>query len=684
MTRIFSGISRAPNLMMSRLALNRISQTNVDLYKVQNQLISGRAIVNPSDDPVRMATVLELDDRLERSEQRVRNITHAQAALNTLDTALTEAHNIGLDAKEIVLTQIGFGSSATERSGQAVVVQSMINSLLGLSNRESVAGYMFGASSPNAIPFVESGSGYRYQGTGSGLVTELYANSSIPITTTPDGIGGTSGRVRGSVDLNPSLTPTTKLSDLRGGRGLGVSPGQLEFSINGGPRISLDLSGAQTIADIDRTITSAISEYETENSVTVLGPGGVSTAGGSFSLDVAAGNQVEFFEVGTGVTARDLGLTRDTAFSFTPTNTTGTNLEPNLTWSSPVSALAGVTGPLGSIRVTNNRSSTVVDLSGAQTLEDVKSRIESSAPGTRVMINQAGTGIDVFTEVSSGTSGALSIEEVSGSNFTATRLGIRSFSAATRSSDLNFGKGVGIVDGFHDPVTGLADPSKDIDFTITLGDSASTPISIDLRPQDLTDIGSIIGRINSQIQDGLAAAGLPADTLVAGLSDAGNGIRLTQDSSFPTAIRVNANNNSQSAEHLGLLGATYNAATSALQGIDTAKVRVDGLFSDLIDLRDALNANDTRGIGLAGEKLEETLTILAEKRGAVGGLAKRVDGAQVDEEDRSTLDEQIRSGLRDVDFTAAASQFSLLQTQLQAGLQSTASLGSVSLLDFLS
>ncbi|HLO40835.1 MAG TPA: hypothetical protein VK176_07410, partial [Phycisphaerales bacterium] len=538
MTRIYSGLSRAPNLMMSRLALNRISQTNVDLYKIQNQLISGRAIVNPSDDPVRMATVLELDDRLERSEQRIRNITHAQAALGTLDTALTEAHDIGIDAKEIVLTQIGFGSSASERSGQAVVVQSMINTLLGLANREGVAGYMFGGSSPNAVPFVESGSGFRYMGSGSGLVTELFANSSIPITTSPDGIGGTSGRVRGSTDLDPALTPQTRLSDLRGGRGLGVSAGQLELSINGGTRISVDLSGAQTVGDVDARLTRAINQYETDNSVTVLGPGGVSTSGGAFSIDVAAGNQVEFFEVGTGITARDLGLTADTPFSFTPANATGSNLEPRLTWSSPISALTGVTGALGSIRISNNRASTVVDLSGAATLEEIKSRIESSAPGTRVMINDAGTGIDVLTEVAAGSGGALSIEEVPGSNLTATRLGIRTFSASTRISDLNFGKGVGIVDGFHDPVTGLPDPSKDVDFTITLGDSGSTPITIDLRPQDLTDLGAVIGRINSQIQDGLTAAGLPTTALVAGLSDGGNGIRLIQDSTFSNAIRV--------------------------------------------------------------------------------------------------------------------------------------------------
>lgn len=670
--------------MMSRLALSRIAQTNVDLLKIQNQLATGRAINNPSDDPVRMATVLELDDRLERSTQRQRNISHAQAALGALDNAVNEAHDIGLSAKEIVLSQVGFGSSTGERSGQAIVVQSMINQLLGLSNREGVAGALFGGSQPNATPFVQVGSGFRYQGAGDGLLTELFSGGSIPITTTPDGIGGVSGRVRGAVDLDPTLTAATRLSDLRGGRGLGVSVGQIEFSFAGGAKASVDLTGAQTIQDIQTRLTNAIHQYETDNSVTVLGPGGISTSGGALSIDVVAGGQLDFFEIGTGVTARDLGLTADTPFSFTPTSVQGVDLEPRLTWASPISALAGVTGPLGSIRVSNNRSSNIIDLSSAATLEDIKSRIESAATGARVQINQAGTGIDILTDTASGALGALSVEEVSGSNFTATRLGIRSFSSSTRISDFNFGSGVSIVDGFHDPLTGLPDPSKDVDFTIVLGDSAGTNIPIDLRPQDMTDVGTMIGRINSQITAGLTAAGLPTTSLSAGLSDDTNGIRLVQDATFTSAVRIQANNNSQAAEHLGLLAATYDPATSALVGRDTARVRVEGLFSDLIDLRDALNTDNTRGIALAGEKLEATLSRLAEKRGAVGGLAQRVDGAQEQEQDRASLDEQIRSGLRDVDFAEAATRFSLLQTQLQAGLQTTAAATSRSLLDFLS
>ena len=66
-----------------------------------------------------------------------------------------------------------------------------------------------------------------------------------------------------------------------------------------------------------------------------------------------------------------------------------------------------------------------------------------------------------------------------------------------------------VVDGVTDPTTGLVDPALNTDFRITLGDAASTRLDIDLRPQDMTDVQSLISRINSQAAPQLAAAGLP-------------------------------------------------------------------------------------------------------------------------------------------------------------------------------
>jgi flagellar hook-associated protein 3 FlgL len=100
-------------------------------------------------------------------------------------------------------------------------------------------------------------------------------------------------------------------------------------------------------------------------------------------------------------------------------------------------------------------------------------------------------------------------------------------------------------------------------------------------------------------------------------------------------------------------------------------------------LRDALERNDTSGITLAGGKLEEFVSRVAETRALVGGYARRVDDAQSREQDQNVLDETIRSNVRDLDYAEAAVRLSLLQTQYQAGLQTTALLQGQSLLNFL-
>lgn len=690
MSSIPSNLARVPNLLLANLSLAQIRRTQVDLFRVQSQLSTGRAINGYSDDAAKAAAIGVLDDRLERSSQIKRNLSHAESALNVLDNALEEANEVALQAKSIAATQLAITSSPEERRSQSVIVNQLIQSLLTISGRESPAGHVFGGSAPSRAPVVSFLNGYRFGATGGGLVTDLgdaLGVGGIPLTLGGGNpIGATSSRVRGSVDLDPALTAETCLCDLNGARRVGVQTGPIEISINGSERLTVDLSDASTAGDAATRIQAAIRRYEVDNGVTVLGAGGVSFSSGSISIDIAPAatpNTVQFFDVDVGTTAKDLGLTALTPFSFSTSRTLGDDLDPKLTWRSSVSSLGGVTGALGLIRINNLGRSAVIDLSGAATIQDVKNRIEGAGLGLRVEVNAAGNGIDVLSETASGRLEAMSIEEVAGGGSTATRLGIRSLSAETRISDFNDGRGVAIVHGAVNPVTQLSDPTLDIDFVITLGDTAGTQITVDLRPSDMTDVQSVIARINAEAQAQLVAAGLPAGSFTAALSDTTNGIVFQQSPGFASPIRVESRNGSGAAQDLGLLGGTYDAASATLMSDDRAKVRVDNLFTHLIDLRDALQNNDTRGITLAGEKIEESIGRFAETRGLVGGFAQRVQAATRREDDRAVLDETIRSDLRDADFASAATRLTMLQTQLQAALQLTAQSQQRTLLDFL-
>ena len=679
---------RAPNMLFTYLSLRRIAQTNLDLFNVQSQMATGKAINRPSDDSIKAATISVLDERLERSEQRLRNLDHADAALAVLDSTLGDATELAIQAKEIASAQLSFGFSAEDRASQAPVISSIIDGFFRQANGESVIGHMFGGSRTGSPPMQGFLGGYRYRGDGSGIITDIDLGSSVPLSLgASTAVGSTSARYKGDVDLQPDLTSDTRLVDTAGARGLGITLGTIEFQFDGGPATTVDLTGADTIGDVLDRMESAIREYELDSGDSVLGPSGVYISGDAIGFDVltdpsATGSppQLQFFDVGQGVTAADLGLSTTGSISFSSTVSVGDSIQPHVTWMTPITALQGLSGPLGEIRVNNAGRSVVVDLSGAQSLQDVRNAIEGAGLGLKVEINADRTGIDVINEVAGSSELAMSIEEVSGSGLTATSLGIRTFSTDTRLADFNFGRGVEVLTGGVDPDTGNPDPSRDVDFTITLGDAAQTVITVNIRPQDTLTVGTLITRINAEAT--AQGVSVPAD-FEAGLSNAANGIVLAQNSGFGAALTVTRENNSLAYQQLGFADGTYDAASASFITEDRAKVRVDSVFTHLIDLREALEANSTSGIGLAGEDLEAAIGQITENRALVGGFANRVQAATRLEEDHVVLDEQIRSELRDVDFAEAAVRFSLLQTQLQAALQTTASASSLTLLSFL-
>lgn len=674
-------LGRVSTMMQSTAALSNINRTSLALMRVREQIATGIAVARVSDDPIRAATILTLDDELERSAQRMRNYSHAQAALGALDTALGDASELALQAKDIASQQLSISSSASEREGQAVIVGQMLTALFQISRRSGVAGHVFGGSNPASAPIEEFRGGYRVVAHGEGLTTDIGLASQVPITLGPGrALGALSKRIQSTVDLNPNLNPATRLADLSGGRGVPVSLGPVEFAFGAGPRATVDLTGADTIGDVNDRLTAAIRQYESDHGVTVLGPGGVSVSGGSISIDVTGGApppELRFYDVVPGTVAQDLGLAGTPPVIFSSATALGLDLNPRLSLHTPVGQLGGVSGALGSIRIRNAGASAVVDLSSAQTVGDLKRLIEGANLGVRVRLNAAGNSIEVINEVSAGRSGALAIEEVGDNSMTATRLGIRTFAPDTRIADFNHGAGVGIVDGRTDPVTGLVDPALNTDMTITLGDGRS--FTIDLRPQDMGTVQSVIDRINAQA----AAAGISTSDFEARLVDGSNGIALTQNAGFSGRLTVAAENNSPAAGQLGLLDGTWDAASSRLLGEDRARIRVDSLFSDLIDLRESLTTNDRSGITFAGERIDAATRSLAETRGLVGAFAQRVEFAEAREGDMATLSETVRSQFRDTDFAQAASRLSLLQTQLEAGLRVTSQASSLSLLDFL-
>lgn len=672
MATIPPNLARVPNLLTSQLSLSGLGKTSVALLRAQEQLSTGKRINRVSDDAVRAAIVLALDQRQRESDQKLRNIQHGTSLLNTLDQSLGDATDVIREASSIASSQVGVGSDPTTRANQAVVVSSLLDSIVRIGNRELAGVHIFGGAVIDQPPFEAFLGGYRYVGKGDGFRNDLGVGVNTPITVGADAaFGALSARVTGDVDLNPDLTRQTALTDVRGGRLRGVTLGPVIVTItNATPQtLSVDLTAAKSVGDVLDLLESAIRTADP----TALAGGypSATTAGGALVFDVGVGTSITFADQGTGSAAADLGLSGFT-FNPGPTSNPAGDLDPVLTDLTLLSDLSPATAlAFGTIHFRNGTVQGDVTITPTMTIADFKQAVSALDLGIRAEISADGRSIDVLNEVSGL---RMSIEEAGGT--TATTLGIRSLKDTTPLSVFNDGRGVEIADGALDPITGLPDPTRNLDFRITLTDG--TAINVDLVPGDVQDVGTLIAAINT------AAGALFPGTFSAGLSNGGNGIVFTDNAGGAGQTSVTTLNG-HAAEDLGLLEGVFTAgAPATFAGTDRATVRVDSALSSLAELRTALLTNDQRGITLAAEALETDGDRFVQSRALVGARSQRLEDTRSREEDVSLLNQQIKGELEGVDYTEAASRFSLLQLAQQAGLSSTARLASLTLLDFLS
>ena len=198
MGAIPANLARVPNALASRIALGGIQKTNRDLLLLQVQLAAGKAFTRPSENAIGASTVSVLEDAIERREQRVRNLSQAEATLNSLDSALGDVADLLQEARGIGLSQIGVGSDEATRRNQASVIDSMLSSLLSIANRDLRGIHYFGGDEHAAQPFTSMLNGVRYIGSGAGMRADLGLASDIRVTMSAEqAFGALSGRVRG-------------------------------------------------------------------------------------------------------------------------------------------------------------------------------------------------------------------------------------------------------------------------------------------------------------------------------------------------------------------------------------------------------------------------------------------------------------------------------------------------------
>jgi len=629
-------VTRISNNLRTTMLLDSLRRNQVDLFLSQSHIATGRNFVRPSEDPVAAARALDLTQALSRQDQFKANVQYGDTFLTAADSALTEINTLLIQASAIASQTVSNLTSEAEREAEAEVVTSIRQQLQAVGNRQFNGRYIFAGRDTTSRPFVDALGATAYVGDTGDLIVRPDEGQTAPISM-PGSLlfGALSAPISSGVDLTPTLTEDVRLEDLAGAGAQVLRSGMLVFNdVGGAGAFAVDLSTTDTIGGVVEAINAAAK---------------------------AAGANVTASFSDTGIVVRQTPSS-GSGGAVTRSLTLGPvdqqlALIPRVTRLTPVAELgqgAGIDLESGLI-VSNGANTATVDLSAAKTVQDIINAINNAGIFVRARINDAGTGIEVFNEVS-GTS--LSIGENGGT--TATDLGIRTLTTSTPLTQLNFGNGVTTVSG-----TGKAD------LRIVAKNAETVDVDID----GAVTVGDVIDRIN-------AAATTAGVAIKASLATTGNGIRIEDATGGTGDLTVALANLSAAPIDLGIQK-TVSGTAKELIGDDVNLTRTGGILGALFDLESALRGADTRGITAAGGRLDTLTADVTRMHAIIGARSQTMATKRTQMEDATTSTQQFLSEVQDLDYAEAATRLQTAMTQLQANLQAGSSVMNLSLLDFL-
>lgn len=325
-------------LTHSRLLL-QMQADEREMLRLQQQISTGRSVGVPSQDPRAAGRAFVLQRTIEQKQQIGANIDVSLSYLTATDSGLGGVSDLLNQAKAIGLGATSNVIPDAERKAAVEQIGSIIDQLMRSGNQEFRDRFLFAGSVSQSPPFVLQDGKIAYRGNEASLSSYVEIGSLAATNATGQEVfGGLSSPMTAALDLDPIVTTSTKLSDLRGG--LGVRKGSIEIS-DGSRNSVISLEGVETVGDLIRKIEANPPAGRT---VTAL----VDHDRITLQLDAAGGGNLTVREVGSGTTAAELGIFEATGVGTAPL--VGKDLDPRL---SLHSGLNDILGTRASARLTS-------------------------------------------------------------------------------------------------------------------------------------------------------------------------------------------------------------------------------------------------------------------------------------------------------------------------------------------
>jgi flagellar hook-associated protein 3 FlgL len=643
---------RTSHVLQQHRLTNQVNSDQIGLQRLYDQLSTGRRVLSGSDDPAAATRALGFQYSISQAEQMSRNANIATGYLQSADSALGIIDETLINARGTAIYAVQNVLGEDERALATQEIEQAISRLFSLGNESFRDSYLFGGVLTDSPPLKRERESILF--SGNEAVARASLANDTKIETLPTGanaLGLATISITGD-SLSTALTSQTRLVDMRGGRG--IEPGVIRLTAGSG-WTEVDLRGSVTIGDIAERISGV--EFEGRQLAVDIGSDSITVRyadnlNGTLGVADAPGWS----------TATQLNISNPQAIQAPPL--IGGGLAPKTRLLTPLADLndgAGIDVSAGfQIRVGENN--VVIDLSQAETLDDVITEINRSGADVMAELNEV-SGAVQLRFLRSGVD--YSVGE-NGSNV-AESLGLRTDRPDVSLQSLLRGRGLQL------------NPSVAADLTLTRPDGRVLEIDVASK----TTVGEILDAINQHPDN------QDNRRIVASLAAFGNGIQLRGPvDTLP--IRVQQPENTNLGTALGLIPAGETEASSALiggvsllVGQPVNPVEPGNAVDTLLRLQEAVRSGDAYEIERLTQRMDGDFDRASRLRGLIGSRGQVVDALKSQAEDQTTEMKARLSEEVDADFTETISEINIRQASMQASLQLIGKTAGLTVLDFL-
>lgn len=173
---------RLSSVQIFQQGISAILDQQAKLNQTEQQLATGRRILNPSDDPVAAVQILDITEDLALVDQYQRNSNLAEGQIALEETVLADVGNLLQRVRELVVQANNASQGPEARQSIATEIESRLDELQALSNTQDANGeYIFAGFQADSKPFSSQAGGFSYNGDDGQRFLQLGSGTQVAV-----------------------------------------------------------------------------------------------------------------------------------------------------------------------------------------------------------------------------------------------------------------------------------------------------------------------------------------------------------------------------------------------------------------------------------------------------------------------------------------------------------------------